>query len=120
MDERLVGSPICSPKFGMCCYSGSISLLTLQDPPPELYELLTSEDQDKKVFRKHIRNYNSALVMTSMGRKLDDSLNRGGLGWPRGPYSFRLHGKLIHGVGSLLPSDGETPVYAQLYIVDCR
>jgi hypothetical protein len=33
-------------------------------------------------------------------------------------YSFRLHGELIHRVGSLLPPDGQAPVYAQLYFHD--
>ncbi|KAI9429430.1 hypothetical protein H4582DRAFT_2065258 [Lactarius indigo] len=55
-----------------------------------------------KNFRLHIQNYNSALAMTSVERKLDEFINqRGG-----GPYTFRLHGELIHRAGSLLPPDG--------------
>jgi hypothetical protein len=105
---------MCNPKFGTCCYSGRISLPPLQPAPPEFYELLTSQDDDTKVFHDHVRNYNSALAMTFVGRKLDDSLNRRG----GGPYSFRLRGELIHRVGSLLPPDDQPPVYTQLYIVD--
>ncbi|KAH9010631.1 hypothetical protein EDB85DRAFT_1851075, partial [Lactarius pseudohatsudake] len=86
--ERLTKSSMCNPKFGMCCYSGKISLPPLQQPPRELSHLLTSQDHLEKSFRLHIRNYNSALAMTSMGRKLDESINRGG----GGPYTFRLHG----------------------------
>ena len=52
--------------------------------------------------------------MTSVGRKLDNSINRAG----GGPYTFRLHGELIHRAGSLLPPDGDPPIYAQLYIYD--
>jgi hypothetical protein len=44
---------------------------------------------------------------------VNDTLNNGG-----GPYSFRLHGELIHQVGSLLPSPGKPPAWAQLYIYD--
>ena len=102
------------PKFGMCCYQGKISLPPLQHPPIELSQLLLSQEQLGKRFREHIRNYNNALAMTSVGRKLDNSLNRQG----GGPYSFRLHGELIHRVGSLLPPEGEAPVFAQLYIHD--
>ncbi|KAH9053086.1 hypothetical protein EDB87DRAFT_1569732, partial [Lactarius vividus] len=114
--ERLTKSSMRNPKFGMCCFSGKISLPPLQSPPLELSQLLISQDQLSKAFRLHIRNYNSALAMTSVGRKLDDSVNqRGG-----GPYTFRLHGELIHRAGSLLPPEGDqvAPVYAQLYIYD--
>ena len=52
--------------------------------------------------------------MTLVGRKLDNSINRAG----GGPYTFRLHGELIHRAGSLLPPDGDPPIYAQLYIYD--
>ena len=45
---------------------------------------------------------------------MDDSLNCTG----GGPYSFRLHGELIHRAGSLLPSQGDPPAWAQLYIYD--
>ena len=114
MDERLTSSSLIRPKFGMCCYQGKVSLPPLQHPPIELYQLLHSQEHDGKEFREHIRNYNNALAMTSVGRKLDDTLNRQG----RGPYSFRLHGEVIHRVGSLLPPEGLAPVFAQLYIHD--
>ena len=114
MDEHLSKSSLINPKFGMCCYQGKILLPPVQHPPIELYHLLTSQEPPAKKFCQHIRNYNNALAMTSVGRKLDDSLNRQG----GGPYSFRLHGELIHRAGSLLPQEGHAPVYAQLYIHD--
>jgi hypothetical protein len=98
----------------MCCYQGKVSLPPLQHPPHELLDYLTSQDGRGVLFRKYIRNYNNALAMTSVGRKLDNSLNAAG----GGPYSFRLHGELILRVGSLLPIEGQQPVYAQLYIHD--
>jgi hypothetical protein len=51
--------------------------------------------------------------MTSLGCKVDDSVNRG-----HGPYVFKIQGRLSHLAGSLLPQEGESPVYAQLYIYD--
>jgi hypothetical protein len=78
MDEHLVSSSRLHPKFGTCCLQGKISLPPLQPPPPELLDLLTSQEFDGKEFRKHICNYNNALAMTSVGRKLDNSLNRAG------------------------------------------
>ena len=52
--------------------------------------------------------------MTSLGCKVDESVNRNGAG----PYVFKVHGKLSHKAGSLLPNEGQTPLYSQLYIYD--
>jgi hypothetical protein len=100
-DERLAHSTVISPKFGMCCYQGTISLPPLQPPPKELADLLTQQNSVARKFRKLIRNYNNALAMTSVGRKLDNTVNDG-----RGPYTFKLHGELFHRAGSLLPPEG--------------
>ena len=91
-----------------------MALPPLHPPPPELFTLLTPKEGAAKSFCVHICNYNSALAMTSVGRKLDNSLNRAG----GGAYSFRLHSELMHRVGSLLPEQGEASVYLQLYICD--
>jgi hypothetical protein len=117
LDERLRDSSVRSPKFGMCCFQGKISLPPVQCVPPELYDLLTSQSWVGKTFRKHIRKYNHALAMTSVGRKLDSTLNSAG----GGPYSFRIHGELIHQAGSLLPENSTaTPVYSQLYVCESQ
>lgn len=112
LDEQLINSSCHNPKFSMCCFSGKVSLPPLQPPPPELYNLLTSDQG--RAFCMHIHNYNNALAMTLVGRKLDNSLNRHG----GGPHSFRLHGELIHKAGSLFPPEGQPPIHAQLYICD--
>ncbi|XVF80466.1 hypothetical protein PTKIN_Ptkin15bG0076200 [Pterospermum kingtungense] len=44
---------------------------------------------------------------------IDNEINR-----RPGPYVFRLCGQNHHKIGSLLPVDGETPKFAQLYIYD--
>jgi len=33
-----------NPKFGMCCFSGKIKLPKLDNPPPELLNLLSGQD----------------------------------------------------------------------------
>jgi hypothetical protein len=113
LDERLAKSSRRKPLFGMCCLSGKISLPPIHQPPPELLDLLTTQEDDS--FRKHIRNYNNALAMTSIGCHIDHSLNQDG---QPAPYSFRIRGELIHRVGSLLPAPGQDQVYSQLYISD--
>jgi hypothetical protein len=64
-------------------------------------------------FRVGIRLYNSLFAFTSLGGKVDYSVNRGSA-----PYVFRLNGQNYHKIGSLLPVDGEKPKFAQLYIYD--
>ena len=113
MDEKLTSSGRNHPNFGMCCFSGKIDLPKLHDPPPELLQLLTGTDVVAKNFRKDIHQYNNALAMTSVGCKTDDSINQGG-----GQYVFKIHGKLTHRAGSLLPAPNAHPTYAQLYIYD--
>lgn len=51
---------------------------------------------------------------TSMGGKIDTSLNTKG----RGPYTFVLNGQNHHYLGSLLPDEGDNPIYSQMYIHD--
>src|SRR6202161_1126780 len=53
--EELFHSSRIHPKFGMCCYSGKVRLPMLENPPPELLDLLTRQDQIGKKFRDHIR-----------------------------------------------------------------
>jgi hypothetical protein len=36
----------------------------------------------------------------------------------RGPYCFRIYGQTYHRVSPLHPPKGETPKYAQIYILD--
>ncbi|KAK4275656.1 hypothetical protein QN277_018697 [Acacia crassicarpa] len=49
-----------------------------------------------------------------MGDRIDHSINSTG----GGPYSFVLSGQNHHLISSLLPPDGNPPVYSQLYIYD--
>lgn len=51
-------------------------------------------------------------MSTSLGVKVDRSVNEGG----RGPPTFRIHGELRHRLSSLTPGNGDSPVYAQLYV----
>ncbi|CAN7044623.1 unnamed protein product [Brassica rapa subsp. trilocularis] len=48
-----------------------------------------------------------------MGANVDHSVTG-----TAGPYSYRVHGQIVHRIGSLLPGDGNLPEYLQLYIFD--
>ncbi|KAJ7733947.1 hypothetical protein B0H16DRAFT_1676801 [Mycena metata] len=99
----------------MCCNHGKVVLLALQDAPAALQQLYTGDDAQAKEFRKNIAQYNTALSFTSLGVNEDRSINNGG-----GPPIFRIHGELCHRAGALLPPEGQTPMYSQLYIYEPR
>lgn len=112
-EEKLSNSTLHEPKYGMCCLQGQVKLDPLTPPPIELQKLLSDNTVEAKFFRQHIRQYNAALSMTSLGVEVDQSVTSGS-----GPYCFRIHGELSHKHGALLPDYGQAPRYAQLYIHD--
>lgn len=99
--------------YSLCCKSGQVQLPKMKDPPKLLLDLFQNQDPRSNHFIKNIRLYNMIFSFTSMGGKIDGSVNEGG-----GPYVFRLHGQNYHSHGSLLPSEGSGPKFAQLYIYD--
>ncbi|KAF8988446.1 hypothetical protein BDZ89DRAFT_1200458 [Hymenopellis radicata] len=55
-----------------------------------------------------IHQYNAALAFTSCRAKMDCSVLDG-----RDTYAFRLAGgELYHSIGSLLPNQSRSPIYA--------
>ena len=81
------------------------------EPPEELLDLLVSQTGKTARFRDHIRAYNGALAMLSMGAAVSPPPGHG-------PFVFRIQGAVCHCSGSLLPEDGCDPVYVQLYVYD--
>ncbi|KAF7839544.1 DNA helicase PIF1, ATP-dependent [Senna tora] len=101
------------PKFSLCCMQGNVVLPPVKRLPKLLERLFTRKDPRSAEFMREIRNYNNMFVFTSMGGKIDYTVNNG-----KGPYVFRLHGQNMHLIGSLLPCNGERPKFSQLYIYD--
>jgi hypothetical protein len=104
------GDRVC---FHLCCRGGKVSLPFPRDPPPFLTRLLNPGDILSKYFVKSIRSYNSMFAFTLLGAKIDTGINKG-----PGQNVFKINGQVQHRIGFLLPENGESPVYAQLYIFD--
>ena len=86
-------------RFHLCCRGGKVHLPLLKDPPPFRAALLNPNgDILSKYFLKSIRSYNSMFTFTSLGAKIDMSINKG-----PGPYVFKINGQVHHRIGSLLP-----------------
>lgn len=86
-----------------CCASGSLVLPAM----PEVPKMLSAAILAPHV-RQHIRQYNMALAMASVGHS-NRSLPDG---------TFVLGGKTYHRVGSMQPADGERHSFAQIYVLD--
>lgn len=100
--------------FSLCCLHGKVSLPTISKQAPKMFvDLLTKRHPQSMNFIENIRAYNMMFSFTSMGGKVDSKVNQG-----NGPYCFRISGQNFHRLGSLVPTDGETPKFSQLYIYD--
>jgi len=75
--------------------------------------LLNGEDHRSKLFLQNIRIYNIMFSFTSIGGKIDASMNNGSA-----PPQFIPDGHNYHLIGNLLQQDGSKPKFAQLYIYD--
>ncbi|CAG8724603.1 16411_t:CDS:2, partial [Dentiscutata erythropus] len=109
MDQN---SGIAALKFSLCCANNKVQLLPLLEPPPYLLNLYTSTNPDIVEFHKHARGYNSALACTSFGANIDNQFLEHGIA------NFRIHGQVYLLIELLLPNEGRTLAFAQLYIYD--
>ena len=115
--EAKTGNPNPSGKaYSICCSKGKVSIPQAPPAPKPLVDLFLNDDTKSQNFKNNIRMYNSMFAFTSMGGKVDDSINKKG----SGPYVFRLHGQTYHKIGSLLPENNAPPKFAQLYIYDTQ
>ncbi|XP_035838142.1 uncharacterized protein LOC110883025 [Helianthus annuus] len=99
--------------YSLCCGYGKVELPDLKEPSSIYKDLFANSNENSKYFLKNIRRYNSMFAFTSMGGKVDSSINSG-----RAPYVFRISGQNFHSLGGLVPGPGKQPKFSQLYIYD--
>lgn len=104
------GTQMETKRFSICCQQGRVKLPPVRQPPSPLKELL-----DTPRFRQHIRVANGMLAFTSMGAQIDHTVSG-----TQGPFTFRIHGQVLHRIGSLLPPEGKSPAFLQLFIFDTQ
>ncbi|XP_074360913.1 uncharacterized protein LOC141701157 [Apium graveolens] len=101
-----------SPTFSLCCKNGQVQLSPEKQPPEPLRSLLYGNDMTIH-FKLNHRLYNPLFVMCFGGCKIYHKINNGGA-----PYCFKVKGQNIHLLGSMLPANGESPKFCQVYIYD--
>ena len=105
------------PTSQICCMLGQIKCegqpwqpKKLNDPP-ELIKQLFSGEIDPN-FKQNARKYNNALACASIG--IDDEIVQK-YGWSP---NVKIHGKIYHRQGSLVPEKGQKPKFAQIIVYD--
>jgi len=86
-----------------CCARGEIQLPGYPEVPPDVAEAILTPH-----VRQHIRAYNMAMAMASVGHD-NSSLPDG---------TFVLGGKTFHRMGSMLPPVNRQHSFAQIYVLD--
>ncbi|XP_035835779.1 uncharacterized protein LOC110888292 [Helianthus annuus] len=99
--------------YSLCCGYSKVELPDYKDTRPNYEKLFRCVDKESKHVLKNIRRYNSMFAFTSMGGKVDPTVNRG-----NAPFCYRISGENYHTIGSLLPENGSKPKFCQLYIYD--
>ena len=95
---------------GSCCSNGKVSLPLFPKPPQNIQNLWLGDSSEAKLFRKNARHINNAVCLASL------QVNERRLSGYNPSVIFQ--GKVHQKVGPLLPDEGETPRFAQLYVHD--
>jgi len=77
---------------------GKNQLPQLKRPPDLLMDLFHKKDKRSKYILDHIRSFNMMFSFTSLGGKVNTSINDG-----NAPPMFIMNGENYHQMGSLLP-----------------
>jgi hypothetical protein len=96
-------------RYLSCCRKGTVTV-AIPDIPPDLLALIT----DSHV-HLHIRQYNTALAMASVGYS---GQSMGGRPHVDGYGSLKISGRVYHLIGGMMPTDGQSPAWGQLYMLD--
>ena len=94
----------------LCCSKGKVQLDEFPQPQTFLQHLYEGIDSNGKHFLANIRKYNSAFQMTSFGC---NEVSMAGFN-----PSFRIQGQVYHLIGSIVPTQGESHKFAQIYFID--
>ena len=88
----------------------NVQLDELPQVQPFLQHLYEGTDTNGKHFLANMHKYNCAFQMTSFGC---NEVSMSGFN-----LSFRIQGQVYHLIGSIIPSEGESLKFAQIYIID--
>ncbi|KAL4590785.1 hypothetical protein LXL04_003728 [Taraxacum kok-saghyz] len=113
--KKSITTPDCLPQVKSCTYCGAVKfysetsnfcclegqiVLSNNELPLVMRDLLTSTSKEAKLFRTSIRTYNNHFAFTSLGVRTDNTLTRRN----KGIYTFRVQGQMYHFINDLHPT----------------
>ena len=98
-----------------CCRDGAVTFPAYVAPPQPVKHVYRQAS-----FQKKIRSYNMVFAFTSLGANLKENVNidQNLANERSGVYTLRVQGAMCHRIGSLLPPEGRSPAFAQMYFYD--
>ena len=95
---------------GSCCLSGKVLLEPFPRPPEVMMNLWNSNTGLGRVLKNYSKEINNALALSSIQVKLKR--------FNGFTPAVIFQGKVVHATGSLIPKEGESPKFSQLYLCD--
>ncbi|CAI9271411.1 unnamed protein product [Lactuca saligna] len=86
-----------------CCSDCSI-VLSNNELPVVMRNLLCSASEEAKMFRTYVRSYNNLFSFTSFGVKVDKALAKRN----KGIYTFRVQGQVYHFINEIMPQNNSS------------
>ncbi|KAG0125458.1 hypothetical protein HOY82DRAFT_492929, partial [Tuber indicum] len=100
--------------FESCCKCGDTMMERMRVLPEPLNYLLTSQDDQSRLFRQDLRRWNNLLAFTSIRYNHDDRASAIGEGF----NLFQIHGTVYHHQGPLVLKCERDALYSQVYLYD--
>jgi len=98
--------------FQACCKHGDLIVERMRALPEPLDTLITGPDSQSRLFRHHIRHWNTLFAFTSLSFNADARTGATG----QGLQLFQIHSAIYHQQGPLVPPGGRDPLYLQIYL----
>jgi len=100
--------------FEACCKHGDMIVERMRPLPEPLNTLMTGQDSQSRLFRKHVRRWNALFAFISIRFNADHRTGQRG----QGVQLFQIHGAVYHQQGPLVPPAGRDALYSQIYLYD--
>jgi len=98
--------------FQACCKHGDVIVERMRALPEPLNTLMTGQDSQSRLFRQHIRRWNTLFAFTSISCNANARTGTTG----QGLQLFQIHGAIYHQKGPLVPPGGRDALFSQIYL----
>jgi len=109
-----VTSRIRAGTFESYCKPGDVMIERMRALPEPLNTWMTGQDSQSRLFRRHIRRWNTLFAFTSLSFNADARTGATG----QGLQLFQIHDAVYHQQGHFVPPAAWDALYSQIYLYD--